>query len=233
MSKSLFKKTLTFGFGTALILSALPAYAGVFGGPQNYTLKADIIQCLQEDTFLGEEMPDDLADIPALENHPACGNLKSRVLAKIEMPLQNKRTKIWNNLKNVTIVGKNFDHTLDPEKGFVFEVQDKTAESIKTGVEVKAYLDATNRRKPMLSMLVKHYSADSSSEEMVVTSGGEVYLNPYPREVVRMVRIHTPVKVNKDDIWGGEGVFLGVAPVNIPHLYPENARLWVSGKIEK
>jgi len=68
---------------------------------------------------------------------------------------------------------------------------------------------------------------------MVIKSSGEVYLNPYPREVVRMVHIHTKVTPDREDIWGGEGVYVGVAPKDIPHAFPENARLWLSGSIQK
>lgn len=240
------KNTLQFALATVVALIILPAQAavvtsggepgpkrGIFGGPKNYTLNADIVQCVNDDPFMGESLPDDLADLAPMDSHPACGNLKARILAHVELPLQHKRTQLWNNLKTVAITGKRFVHELDEEKGFQFGLVDKPVTTIRTGIELEAYLDASDRNKPMLSLLIKHYSADNSSEEMVIKSSGEVYLNPYPREVVRMVHIHTNVTPEREDIWGGEGVFVGVAPKDIPHLFPENARLWVSGSIQK
>lgn len=236
MSKLLFKmRGYLFKYRAVLWAAALliaPSIGYAEGG-KTYRLNADIIQCLNEAGLKEEATLEQLADINPLQDHPACGNLKARVIARIDLPLQHKRTKIWNNLKNVSIVGKAYEDTFEEGKGFVFSVADKPTTSIRTGVEVKAYLDASDRKKPILSMLVKHYSTDETAEEMVITSEGKTYLNPYPREVVRMVRIHTPVTFNEEDIWGGQGVFQGVAPMNIPHLFPENARLWVSGKIAK
>jgi len=200
---------------------------------KTYRLKAEIIQCLPEDPMFDDPLFEGFLEQQSLKEHPACGNLKARTLAHVDLPLQHQRTKIWNNLKNVTIVGKAYDYTFEAGKGFVFSATDKPAESIKIGVEVKAHLEVTDPKNLMLSLLVKHYSVDEAAEEMILTSDGKTYLNPYPREVVRMVRVHVPVIPNKEDIWGGEGVFQGVAPVRIPHFFPENARLWVSGKIEK
>ena len=241
----MFKPTFQTLFAIALVFVALPASAavltgggepgpkrGIFGGPQNYTLKADIVQCVNTDPFMVESIPDDLLDLAPMDSHPACGNLKARILAHVELPLQHKRTQLWNNLKSVAITGKRFNAELIEGKGFQFQLVDKPVTTLRTGIELEAYLDASDREKPVLSLLIKHYSADNTAEEMVVQSSGAVYLNPYPREVVRMVHIHTPVTPQREDIWGGEGVFVGVAPRDIPHVFPENARLWVSGSIQ-
>ncbi|MBA44307.1 MAG: hypothetical protein CMF62_09955 [Magnetococcales bacterium] len=242
----MFKASFKYVLAGVLALVVIPVQAavvtgggtpgprgGIFGGPKNYTLKADIVQCVNKDPFFGESIPDDLADLAPMDSHPACGNLKARILAHIDLPLQHKRTQLWNNLKTVAITGKRFAHALDEDKGFEFSLIDKPVTTIRTGIELEAYLDASDRNEPTVSILIKHYSADNTSEEMVIKSSGEVYLNPYPREVVRMVHIHTKVTPDREDIWGGEGVYVGVAPKDIPHAFPENARLWLSGSIQK
>ena len=233
----MFKPTFSAVFAVvnvvALLASGQASAAVLTGGPTGYSLKADVIQCVTQNAVESDAIPEELLEPKAIQAHPACGILQARVLASIDMPLENGRTTLWNNLRNVVITGKHFVPELKKNGEFTFNLAEKPETTARVGVEVEAYLDASDRKKPELSLLVKHYSTDNTAEEIVSTSSGEVFLNPYPREVVRMVHIHTSVTPGHEDIWGGEGVYVGVAPVNIPHVFPENARLWVSGLVKK
>ncbi len=209
---------------------AFAASGSISGGPSadgNYTLRADILQCLKK-----EDPLDKMLGIDTLDTHPACGNSKTRVLAHITIPLQQKRTRLWNNLKNVPVSRQTFGAVLE-DGHFVFKKKNELDTPLKAGIYVEAHLGELSGNKASLSLLVKHYSIEGLEEEMLVQSSGAVYLNPRSHQTERTMIVNTLVTINEEDIWGGEGVYRAPAPASISRAYPEDARLWIAGVVGK
>lgn len=183
MNKLLFNKVLLLFVATIVIFFGAGGAAAVqvgggsiSGGPstthKNYTLRADILQCLE-----GNDPLDKMLGIDTLDTHPACGNSKTRVLANVTIPLQQKRTRLWNNLKNVPVSRQIFKAILE-DGHFVFKKSNEPDTPLKAGVYIEAHLGEVTEGKAPLSLLVKHYSIEGLEEEMLVQSNGTVYLNP-------------------------------------------------------
>lgn len=215
-----------------LLMAPVQAHAqgmdGLFGGNRNaFKISLKVIQCQPEDGI-----PEDLPGLPEPETHPACGTFDALELVDTTFTLLPGQKKAWEKTKPVPVSEQVYNAVL-VEDEYQLQQENVTEKNLRAGYEMEVYIPSASRREAEIAMWVKHYSLHTDSEEMLLHSDGDVYLNPHARQIERLSVFKGELDMGETTIWGGKSVLRAPAVEDVPQIYPEDGRLWVEISLQK
>lgn len=209
-----------------------PVYAqsmdGLFGGSRKaFKVNLKVIQCQPD-----EGIPHDLPGLPEPEKHQACGSFNALKLVDTSFSLLPGQKKTWEKTRPVPISAQVYRAVLEDGE-YKLEPETVSEKELKSGYEMEVYIPSASRNEAKVALWVKHYSLGGDSEEMLLHSDGDIYLNPHARQVERLSVFSGELAVGEETIWGGESILRAPAASEIPQIYPEDGRLWVEISLQK
>ena len=201
---------------------------GLFsGGRKAFEISLKVIQCQQDD-----DIPEGLPGLPEPQSHPACGSYNALKLVETTFTLLPGQKKTWQKTRTVPVAAQVYKPVLEDGQ-YKLEQKSTTEKALKSGYEMEVYIPEAARDEASIALWVRYYSLNTESEEMLLHSDGDVYLNPHARQIERLSVFSGTLAVGEETIWGGQSALRAPAQKTVPQIYPEDARLWVEISLQK